>query len=76
VSSNNGATTLIDQTYARNTKGLITAITSPDVTHAWTWSVGGLPTLKARRQSGAKPGDLRPLQCLLSQACQNKYESP
>jgi hypothetical protein len=30
-------TNLIDQTYARNTKGLITAITSPDATRSWTY---------------------------------------
>ena len=35
--SSNGATTLIDQTYARNSKGLITAITSPDAGRAWTY---------------------------------------
>jgi hypothetical protein len=36
VLSSNGGTTLIDQNYTRNTKGLITAITSPDATRSWT----------------------------------------
>jgi hypothetical protein len=36
VLSSNRGTTLIDQNYARNTKGLITAITSPDATRSWT----------------------------------------
>lgn len=54
--------TAISDVVARNTKGLITAITSPDATHVWTWSAGGLPMLKARRQSGEELGDLRPLQ--------------
>jgi hypothetical protein len=75
-SSNNRATTLIDQTYARNTKGLITSITSPDATHAWTWSVSGLPMLKALRQSGEEPGDLRPLQCLFHRRAKIDTKSP
>jgi YD repeat-containing protein len=37
VLSSNGGNTLIDQTYTRNAKGLITAIASPDTTRSWTY---------------------------------------
>jgi len=39
------ATNLIDQTYARNSKGLITAITSPDATRSWTYGYDALDRL-------------------------------
>jgi len=37
VLTSNGATPLLDQTYTRNAKGLITAIVSPDASRAWTY---------------------------------------
>jgi RHS repeat-associated protein len=45
VLSTNGATTLIDQNYARNAKGMITAIASPDVSRSWTYGYDGLDRL-------------------------------
>ena len=45
VLSSNGATTLIDQNYTRNQKGMITAIASPDTSRSWTYSYDGLDRL-------------------------------
>ena len=45
VLSSNGATTLFDQTYTRNSKGLITAIASPDASRSWTYGYDGLDRL-------------------------------
>jgi RHS repeat-associated protein len=41
------ATTLLDQTYTRNAKGMITATTSPDVGRSWTYGYDGLDRLIA-----------------------------
>ena len=45
VLSSNGATTLIDQNYARNTKGMVTTITSPDAGRSWTYGYDALDRL-------------------------------
>lgn len=45
VLSSNGATTLIDQTYARNAKGMITAIASPQAGRSWTYGYDSLDRL-------------------------------
>lgn len=45
VLSTTGATTLIDQNYSRNAKGMITAITSPDAGRAWTYGYDVLDRL-------------------------------
>ena len=45
ILSTSGATTHIDQTYARNNKGMITAITSPDASRAWTYTYDSLDRL-------------------------------
>ena len=37
--------TLLDLTYTRNAKGLITAIASPDTTRAWTYTYDGIDRL-------------------------------
>jgi RHS repeat-associated protein len=47
VLSTNGATTLLDQNYTRNAKGMITATTSPDVGRSWTYGYDGLDRLIA-----------------------------
>jgi RHS repeat-associated protein len=53
VLSVNGATTLLDQTYTRNAKGMITATTSPDVGRSWTYGYDGLDRLiSADNQNG------------------------
>ena len=45
VLTTKGATTLIDQTYARNPKGLITAITSPQGGRSWAYGYDALDRL-------------------------------
>jgi YD repeat-containing protein len=45
ILTQNGATTLLDQTYARNGKGMITGITSPDVGRTWTYGYDALDRL-------------------------------
>jgi YD repeat-containing protein len=45
VLSQKGATLHLDQTYARNPKGLITGITSPQVGNSWTYGYDGLDRL-------------------------------
>jgi RHS repeat-associated protein len=53
VLSVSGATTLIDQTYARNAKGMITSIASPDVGRSWVYGYDGLDRLiSADNQNG------------------------
>ncbi len=53
VLSTNGATTLIDQNYTRNAKGMITATTSPDVGRSWVYGYDGLDRLiSADNQNG------------------------
>ena len=53
VMSTNGAVTLIDQTYNRNAKGLITSIASPDVGRSWIYGYDGLDRLiSADNQNG------------------------
>jgi RHS repeat-associated protein len=53
VLSVNGATTLLDQTYSRNPKGMITAITAPEAGRAWTYGYDGLDRLiSADNQNG------------------------
>ena len=37
VATTQGTTTLLDLTYARNGRGMITGITSPDATKTWTY---------------------------------------
>jgi YD repeat-containing protein len=39
------ATTLLDQNYTRNAKGMITAVTSPDVGRSWVYGYDGLDRL-------------------------------
>jgi RHS repeat-associated protein len=41
----NGATNLLDLTYARNNKGLITGVTSPDLGRSWTYGYDALDRL-------------------------------
>jgi RHS repeat-associated protein len=41
----NGATTLLDQTYARNAKGMITGVSSPDVGRSWNYTYDALDRL-------------------------------
>jgi YD repeat-containing protein len=45
ILTQNGATTLLDQTYARNGKGMITGITSPDIGRSWTYGYDALDRL-------------------------------
>ena len=45
VLTSNGATTLIDQTYARNNKGMITSITSPQSGKSWAYGYDALDRL-------------------------------
>ena len=53
VLSTNGATTLLDQNYARNAKGMITATTSPEVGRSWTYGYDALDRLiTADNQNG------------------------
>jgi RHS repeat-associated protein len=53
VLSTNGATTLLDQTYTRNAKGMITATTAPDVGRSWTYGYDALDRLiSADNQNG------------------------
>ncbi len=53
VLSTNGATTLLDQNYARNAKGMITATTSPDMGRSWTYGYDALDRLiSADNQNG------------------------
>jgi RHS repeat-associated protein len=53
VLSTNGAVTLIDQTYTRNAKGMITAIASPDAGRSWVYGYDGLDRLiSADNQNG------------------------
>ena len=53
VLSTNGATTLIDQNYTRNSKGMVTDIVSPDATRGWTYGYDGLDRLtSADNQNG------------------------
>jgi RHS repeat-associated protein len=48
-----GATTLLDQNYTRNARGMITATTSPDVGRSWTYGYDGLDRLiSADNQNG------------------------
>jgi YD repeat-containing protein len=47
------ATTLLDQNYTRNAKGMITATTSPDVGRSWVYGYDGLDRLiSADNQNG------------------------
>ncbi|MEQ1518746.1 MAG: discoidin domain-containing protein, partial [Usitatibacteraceae bacterium] len=53
---------LIDQTYTRNSKGMITAIASPDASRSWTYGYDGLDRLiladnAAEPAPGLDPGD-------------------
>jgi RHS repeat-associated protein len=53
VLPSSGATTLLDQNYTRNAKGMITATTSPDVGRSWTYSYDALERLiSADNQNG------------------------
>jgi RHS repeat-associated protein len=53
VLSTNGATTLLDQNYARNAKGMITATTSPDQGRSWAYGYDALDRLiSADNQNG------------------------
>ncbi len=53
VLSTSGATTLLDQNYARNAKGMITAVTSPDVGRSWSYGYDTLDRLiSADNQNG------------------------
>jgi RHS repeat-associated protein len=53
VLSTNEATTLLDQSYTRNAKGMITATTSPDVGRSWTYGYDALDRLiSADNQNG------------------------
>ncbi len=51
-----GSQTLLDLTYTRNDKGMVTAITSPDSTRAWTYDYDALDRLISASNSGS-PGE-------------------
>ena len=53
VLSTNGATTLLDQNYTRNAKGMITATTAPEVGRSWVYGYDALDRLiSADNQNG------------------------
>jgi RHS repeat-associated protein len=53
VLAQQGATVLLDQSYTRNPKGMITAITAPEAGRAWTYGYDGLDRLiSADNQNG------------------------
>ncbi len=56
VLTTNGAATLQDLTYARNAKGMITAITSPDITKNWAYAYDGLDRLTGAANANAAAG--------------------
>jgi RHS repeat-associated protein len=53
VLSVNGATTLLDQSYSRNARGMITGITAPEAGRSWTYGYDGMDRLlTADNQNG------------------------
>ena len=53
VLTSNGATTLLDQNYTRNARGMIKAITAPEAGRSWTYGYDGLDRLiSADNQNG------------------------